>query len=100
METLKFPTEDDDRIINLHPGKSAGMARDLLMLFDGMPVEDMKTVLSGVTIALIAILMRAKRRYIIVGDRDGLEKMVLRWMAGLDEVSRLKFSSYINIPQQ
>ena len=88
---------EDNEIIEHHPGKSAGLARDILTLFDGVPVEDMKTVLSGLTISLVSIVMRAKRKYIIVGQKDGIEKMILRWMAALDDVSNLNFKQYINV---
>ena len=91
---------DESELIEHHPGKSTGLARDILTLFDGMPVEDMKTVLSGLTIALISIVMRAKRKYIIVGQKDGIEKIILRWMGGLDEVSKLHFKPYINLENQ
>lgn len=85
----------DRTIIEEHPGKAEGMAMDVLRLFEGMPVEDMKTVLSGLTIALLSYVMTAKKRYITVGDKDGLEKMILRWISGLDPVSGLHFSPYI-----
>ena len=82
-------------MIELHPGKSTGMAKDILMLFEGMPVEDMKTALSGMTIALVSIIMRAKRKYIVTKEKDGIERMILRWMANMDPITKLNFSSYI-----
>jgi len=82
-------------MIELHPGKSTGMANDILTLFEGMPVEDMKTALSGMTIALVSMIMRAKRKYVVTENPDGIERMILRWMANMDPITNLHFSPYI-----
>jgi len=91
---------DENDIIEHHPGKSTGLAKDILMLFEGMPVEDMKTAMSGMTIALISIIMRAKRKYIVTSEPDGIERMILRWMANMDPITNLHFSPYIKLPER
>lgn len=94
-----YQLPNPDELIENYPDRSVGIASEILLLFEGVPIEETKLVMSGLTIALISILMRVKRKYIIVNKRDGLEKMILRWMAGLDEVSKLHFSHYINLEE-
>ena len=78
-------------ISDTHPGKAAGLARDILTLFEGMPQEEIMDVLSGLTIALVSFVMRARRR---LGNND-IERQVLHWIAALDKVTGLNFSDYI-----
>ena len=94
-----YQLPNPDELIENYPDKSVSIASEILLLFDGIPIQDMKLVMSGLTIALISIMMRVRRKYIIVNKRDGLEKMILRWMAGLDSVSKLNFSHYIKIDE-
>ena len=94
-----YQLPNPDELIENYPDKSVSIASEILLLFDGIPIQDMKFVMSGLTIALISIMMRVRRKYIIVNKRDGLEKMILRWMAGLDNVSKLNFSPYIKIDE-
>jgi hypothetical protein len=41
--------------------------------------------------------MEARKRNVITETEDGMEKMILRWLANTDEYSKLHFSPYIKL---
>jgi hypothetical protein len=86
-------------ILEIDGEQSVREANYVLALFEGIPLQNTKTALCAVTISLVTMVSKAKKKYIIPNTTDGLEKMVLRWMAGLDEATDTHFAPYITIDE-
>ena len=75
---------------------AALIAHDLVKVFNGWSIQDSKTVLNAVTIALVT-LVNITGKQVHTNADDGLERMVLDWMSRTDSQTKLNFSKYINV---
>ena len=78
----------------LYEEGAVNIAKTLCGMFDGTPAEQSKTMLNGVTIAL-TMLARGVKRCCNVNEQDGIERLILSWLAATDPISGMNFSKYI-----
>ena len=82
--------------VELNEAGALKVAQTIIGMFDGIPATQAKTMLNGVTIAL-TMMVRGVKECCTESEPDGIEKMVLSWLAATDPISKLNFSKYINL---
>lgn len=92
----KMNTGEQPVSVELNEAGAEKVARTIIGMFDGTPATQAKTMLNGVTIAL-AMMVRGVKECCSESEPDGVEKLVLSWLAATDPISELNFSKYINL---
>ena len=86
--------EEKNVTVELNQEGALVVAKTIIGMFDGIPARDTKTMLNGITIAMVQMI-RGIKDCCDESEPDGIEKMVLSWLAATDPVSGLNFSKYI-----
>lgn len=69
----------------------------ILEAVDGYTVEDSKSILNGITMAL---MMYTKTTVVHATEKGMVERLVLSWMATCDQLCNTCFGEYINLPEE
>lgn len=81
----------------LNQALAISITTGILEAVDGYTVEDSKSILNGITTALI---MYTKTTAAYATEKGMIERLVLSWMATCDQLSNTCFGEYINLPKE
>ena len=95
QQNINF-TMDKKIISKIDETKSVEIAQEIISRVENTKLEDIATVLNGITIALVSICSDVKK-YV---DGDKTEELIMTWFAACDGLKKTNFSKFIKLPEE
>lgn len=80
---------------NIDKDTSLFIAKTMLEMLDGTPMENSLDALNGIVVAMDMFLRTIKENSEL-SEENGLEKLVLSWLSSSDVIMGTKFSLFIS----